>query len=86
MGRKKKSQEQKNNMFSQLIWHQIDDEPGELPDDDIAVLVYDDYMGTTVICFTEHNDNGELAWIDERTQVPLKEPVFWTDIPFPDGK
>lgn len=68
---------------SNVTWRPIKTRCDSRPDAEAEVLIYDGYIDSTVIGFTEDNDDGSVSWIDVQTQLPLRDPQWWTEIPFP---
>lgn len=71
---------------SSLIWRPIQRRCDFRPDADMEYLVYDGYLDDVVKGYAEDNDDGSIDWFDVQTELPLKDPQFWTDVPFPEDK
>ncbi len=69
-------------IMTQVMWREIADQVGDIPDDELEVLVYDGYSDQVVIGFVESDGDGH-DWIDVSSQLPIKDPQWWADIPFP---
>lgn len=71
-----------NTIMTQVIWHEITSQVSIMPDDEIEVLVYDGHSDLVVIGFVE-TDGDDHAWIDVSSQLPIKDPQWWADMPCP---
>lgn len=70
------------NIMTQIIWHEITIPAEKMPDDELEVLVYDGYSDLVVFGFVE-TDGTDHAWIDVSSQLPIKDPQWWADVPCP---
>lgn len=72
-----------NTIISQVLWYEITNPVDRMPDDEVEVLVYDGYTDLVMIGFVETDEGDDYTWIDAATQLPIKNPQWWADMPCP---
>lgn len=74
-------------MKQEITWHEITGKPGAvMPDVELEILVFDGYLNDTVKASLAYADIDQPEWLEQVTDQPLKDPQFWTDVPFPGGE
>jgi hypothetical protein len=74
-----------NNIICQVMWHEITQPSGKLPDESKHVLIYDGYEDDVVKGYIESNSLGGHDWINIESEWILKDPQWWAELPFPDS-
>lgn len=68
---------------SNVTWRPIKARCDFRPDAEQEILIYDGYLDDVVKGYCEDNEDGGIDWIDMQTELQLKDPQFWAEIPFP---
>ena len=71
-------------IIGKVVWHEITTPPGNIPDADTEVLVYDGYLDDVVKATLEYDSEDAGQWLDIVDGNPLLNPQYWADVPFPD--
>jgi hypothetical protein len=73
-------------LTSTITWHEITNViPGDIPDADKEILIYDGYLDDVVKgSFDVGPDGVSAIWVEQFTGDPLKDAQFWMEVPFPD--
>lgn len=56
---------------------------GNVPDMESEVLIYDGFLDDVVKGCLDVDPEGKPVWIEQITGDPLKDPQWWTEVPFP---
>ena len=74
-----------------IKWHDLKDNPEDLPFDNDKVIVTARYSGTNGVavyseCYVEHTPNGEVHWFDGISDYPMDrffDILAWAHYPNP---
>ncbi len=68
---------------SMVTWYPVD--KSSCPDDDRLCLVYCRRRDVVLFGYFYKYEGGSLIWIDAGTDNPIPDPVWWAEIPYPEG-
>ena len=78
------------NPTSTITWMPIKTRCDFRPDAGVEILIYDGYLDDVVLGTVDYpedfeigDDNSKVEWIDSQSGKKLRDPEFWSNVPFP---